>query len=274
MSTSPTKIREFKKLIWNYYKEYGRDLPWRKTTDPYKILVSEIMLQQTQVSRVIPKYKEFLKKFPNITALAEADRTAVLKVWIGLGYNRRALFLKRAAEEVVINFQSRFPKDRETLMRLAGIGQSTAGAIMAFSFNQPVTFIETNIRSVFLYHFFKEKTDVSDVEILPIIEQTSDTKNSREWYYALYDYGSMLKAKLGRQKTILHKQSKHYVKQSTFKGSNRQIRAAIVRYALEHPTGTKKDPAAIFKNLKKDLPHLTLSNLKENLKRLTAEGLI
>ena len=149
---------EFKKIILDYYKKHGRhDLPWRKTHDPYKILVSEIMLQQTQVGRVMAKYKEFIREFPDFKKLAQAPTAKVLKAWSGLGYNRRALYLKRTAERVTNEFQGKLPKDQSMLVDLPGIGPNTAGAICAYSFNMPVVFIETNIRRVFI-HFFFNKT--------------------------------------------------------------------------------------------------------------------
>ncbi len=234
--TAISAIRAFKKQVWDHYVSHARDMPWRNTRDPYRILVSEIMLQQTQVSRVLEKYPAFLKRFPSAKALAEASQPEVLREWQGLGYNRRALNLKRACETIVRDpkFKGKFPADREALESLPGIGQSTSGALMAFAFDKPAAFIETNIRAVYLYHFFKGSASVSDADILRIVEETVDEEKPREWYYALYDYGTMMKAKLGKKKTDLHKQSRHYSKQSAFKGSNRETRSLIVKYALKH----------------------------------------
>ena len=171
----------FKKTIWNYYKKHGRhDLPWRKTKDPYKILVSEVMLQQTQVNRVIEKYKSFLKKFPTVKALAQAPLKEVLLEWQGLGYNRRAKYLKLCAEKVIHEHEGTFPKTVKELTALPGIGPATAGDILAFAYNIPVPVIETNIRSVFI-HFFpapprlrRASPLISDKELLPLIEKTLD----------------------------------------------------------------------------------------------------
>lgn len=248
-------LGQFKKTIWDYYKKNGRhDLPWRKTKDPYKILISEVMLQQTQVSRVIEKYKSFLKKFPTAKALAEAPLKDVLLEWQGLGYNRRAKYLKLCAEKVVNNFNGTFPKDFKTLTTLPGIGPATAGDILAFAYNIPVPVIETNIRSVFIHFFFPEGTPrgIHDQDLLPLIEKTLPTfpyprargkfqpnaglwvnaeLGVREWYWALFDYGAYLKRTRNP-----NAQSKHYVKQSPFKGSNREKRSQILKLIL---TGSK-----------------------------------
>ncbi len=223
-----TKAR-FQKLIYDYYKKYGRhDLPWRKTTDPYKIMVSEIMLQQTQVDRVKEKYKTFIKKFPSAKSLAKASLNDVLKLWQGLGYNRRAINLKKAAEVITTEFKGTFPQEYELLLNLPGIGPYTANAIRAFAFNLPSTFIETNIRSVFIHIFFKDKKDIHDKDINPLIQKMQDEKNPRVWYWALMDYGSYLKREFGNA----NKASRHYTRQSKFEGSDRQIRGEILKYLL------------------------------------------
>lgn len=227
-------IHAFQKLIWKFYREHGRDLPWRKSITPYKILVSEIMLQQTQVSRVIPKYKEFLTLFPTAAALAGAVQADVLRAWSGLGYNRRALFLKRASE--ILAKQKRFPNTAEELTKLPGVGKNTAGAILAYAFNKPTVFIETNIRRVFIYHFFQDKIDISDADILVIVEKTVDAKNPKEWYWALMDYGSFLATQVENP----NRKSKSYVKQSKFSGSLRELRANIVKTLLQKPLAEKK----------------------------------
>lgn len=190
---SSRAIRTFKRCVYAYYKKHGRDLPWRRTSDPYKILVSEIMLQQTQVTRAITKYKEFIGEFGNVGTLARAPLRKILTVWQGLGYNRRAKALKNIAQELVRQHNSTVPHRVDALMSLPGIGKTSASAIVAFSFQQPVVFIETNIRSVFIHHFYKKRNEVSDDEILPLVVQTLDVSNPRDWYYALMDYGAALK---------------------------------------------------------------------------------
>jgi len=222
--------KKFQGILWKYHKTHRRNLPWRKTKNPYHILVSEIMLQQTQVERVIPKYEEFIKKFPNIETLAKAPLKEVLGIWKGLGYNRRALNLKRSAEIITSNFAGKIPKSLEELKTLPGIGSYTAGAVLTFAYNQPEVFIETNIRTVYTYFFFSTKKSVDDKEILGIVKKTIDLKKPREWYYALMDYGSMLKKKGIR----INSQSLHYSKQSAFKGSNREVRSKILQYILKN----------------------------------------
>lgn len=219
------------------------------------------MLQQTQVDRVIPKYEEFLKYFPTLESLSEARTKDVLKIWQGLGYNRRALYLKRAAEKIVHEYGGTFPQSEKVLASLPGIGKATAGDLLAFSWNKPAVVIETNIRTVFIHHFFKDKQKVSDKDILPLIEKTLDTKNPREWYYALMDYGAYLKKILGNN----IKKSTHYKKQSKFKGSNRELRSKILKIILKSPS-TK---AAIIKELGAN-PQL----VEKNLLTLCTEGLI
>lgn len=247
------RLKNFKDAVWGYYKTHKRSLAWRNTKDPYKILVSEVMLQQTQVERVKKFYEEFLRAFPNTKTLAEAPLSEVLKLWKGLGYNRRAVNLKRAAEEVEKNHKGKFPKDYASLLKLPGIGQSTAGAIMNFAYNTPTPFIETNIRSIYLYSFFKNKDGVHDKEILELVSKTQDAENPREWYYALYDYGTHLKKTVGNQNS----RSRHFKKQSSFKGSNRELRSLILSRLLEKKKVTpeqlvkalQRDKEAIVKNL-------------------------
>lgn len=220
--------KTFQKIIWGYYRTYGRDLPWRRTKDPYAIFVSEVMLQQTQVSRVIEKYTEFIAHFPSWHALANASIGDVLKVWQGLGYNRRGLFLHRAAQTVVHMHNGTLPRDPEVLQRLPGIGHATARSIAAFAFNAPVIFIETNIRRVFIHHFFPHSKKVSDTKLVPLVTATLPHKRARDWYSALMDYGSTLP----KTTTNPNRRSAHYTKQSKFKGSNRQIRGTVLKAVI------------------------------------------
>lgn len=233
------KLQEFQQTVWKYYDQHERhELPWRQpeidgSFDPYKIMVSEIMLQQTQVNRVIPKYLAFLGQFPTVQALAKSELGEVLRAWQGLGYNRRAKFLWQAAQTITSEYNGQFPTDDTELVKLPGIGKNTAGAIMAYAFNKPVVFIETNIRTAFIHGFFQTQTVVEDAEILKMVQKAlpRDPKLAREWYWALMDYGSHLKQKIGN----LNKLSKHYVKQSTFHGSKRQIRGAVIRELSKRP---------------------------------------
>jgi A/G-specific adenine glycosylase len=199
-------------------------------------MVSEVMLQQTQVSRVIEKYKEFLKAFPNVRALAKAPLSNVLKVWSGMGYNRRAKYLLDAAKIIVEKHRGKIPSLYSELVELPGIGNYTASAIRVFAFNEPDVLIETNVRSVYLHHFFKNRKRVSDQEISVITEKVlkgnPPAGGPREWHWALMDYGAHLKR--------LHKnparKSAHYAKQSKFEGSLRQVRGAILRELLKGAT--------------------------------------
>jgi A/G-specific adenine glycosylase len=226
------KEAAFIRTVKEFYKNEGRHaLLWRKTHSPYRILVSEVMLQQTQVDRVLPKYRAFIKMFPTVAALAKAPLGQVLRQWQGLGYNRRAKLLHECAEHVLSKHKGIFPRKYEDLLLLPGVGPYTASAVCAFAFNEPIVLIETNVRSVYLHHFFKDSSDVNDKELLPIISRTLDAEHPREWYWALMDYGSHLKKMHGNPNT----RSSHYTKQSAFKGSDRQLRGRIIRLLAEAP---------------------------------------
>ncbi len=216
---------EFQEIIWQKGNELFRPMPWREDTRPYYVLVSEIMLQQTQVDRVILKFEAFIARFPSFEVLAEATLGDVLTMWSGLGYNRRAKFLHEAARMLVGEFSGKFPESIEELIKLPGIGINTAGAIMTYSFNRPVVFIETNVRTVYFYHFFSNEASVTDKQLKEIVENTLDREHPREWYWALMDYGSYLK----RQGAGMNSVSKHYKKQAPLKGSLREIRGQILK---------------------------------------------
>ncbi|MCF7815816.1 MAG: A/G-specific adenine glycosylase [Candidatus Pacebacteria bacterium] len=252
----------FVREVWDYYNRHGRHcLPWRLTKNPYRIFVSELMLQQTQVERVIPKYKSFLKCFPTLPKLAKASLREVLKEWQGLGYNRRAKAIHDCAKIIIQKHKGKIPRTYEELVDLPGIGKYTAGAVMAFSYNKPVPIIETNIRTVFIHNFFKGRSDISDSEIFQLTGIVLDTENPREWYYALMDYGAHLKQVEGN----LNNQSKHYVKQSTFENSDRQIRGAIVRMLI--------DGERTRKGLQEVLS-FDSQRIDEQIERLVADGIV
>lgn len=221
----------FREKIWEFYRQHGRDLPWRHDPTPYQVFVSEVMLQQTQVSRVLMKYSEFLRLFEDFEALAGTSVAEVVAAWQGMGYNRRALWLKAAAEIVVKEYGGVLPRDPEELLRLPGIGLNTAGSIAAFAYEVPVVFIETNIRRVFLHEFFADAQGVSDSELRPLIEAALDREHAREWYYALMDYGS----DLAKRVVNPNRRSKHYAVQSRFEGSLRQIRGEVLRQLTAGP---------------------------------------
>ncbi len=231
-------ISRFRERVLEFYHRNGRhSLPWRKTTDPYHILVSEIMLQQTQVSRVMVKYPLFISAFPGIQSLAKASLTEVLSVWKGMGYNRRAIALRDIAGIVVSGFSGVIPDDETVLSGFPGIGKATASSIVAFAFDRPVVFIETNIRRVYIHCFFSDQAPVSDREILPLVTRTLDCEHPREWYYALMDYG----AELGRNIPNPNRRSTHYHRQPAFEGSDRQLRGRVLGLLLQDGILAKED---------------------------------
>lgn len=218
-----------------------RDFPWRETRDPYAILVSEVMLQQTQVARVVPYFEEWLASFPTLEALAAAPLEAVLRAWQGLGYNRRAAALKRCAEQVVdahgasgLSGMAELPKDAVALVALPGIGPATAAGVLAFGFGVPAAYLETNVRTVFLHELFAERDGVRDSELLPLVEQAARCAeatgvSARQWNYALLDYGSHLKRVVPNPS----RRSAHHTRQSTFEGSRRQRRSQLLRVVID-----------------------------------------
>lgn len=220
------ELDQFVADIWQFYRQNRRDFVWRNLNpDPYHIVVSEIMLQQTQTSRVAIKFPEFIAQFPTFEILAQAQRADVLATWVGLGYNRRGVALHEIAQKVVTEFDGQLPACVQTLKTFKGLGHATASSIVAFAFNQPTVFIETNIRAVFIYSFFNKEQEVPDQLLMPLIEKTVCKANPREWYYALMDYGVYLK----KQFKNPSRKSKHHSVQSTFEGSDRQIRGAIIK---------------------------------------------
>jgi A/G-specific adenine glycosylase len=219
-------------MVYRHYAANPRPLPWRETGNPYHILVSEIMLQQTRVERVMEKYRLFLAAFPDFASLSLAPLQEVLGAWQGLGYNRRAISLKETAREVVERFAGSLPDSLEELKTLPGIGDYTAAAIAAFAFHRPVPLIETNIRTVFIHCFFLDRDGVRDSEIRPLVEATLDAGNPREWFYALMDFGVKLKSLLPNPS----RRSAHHTRQTRFEGSDRQIRGKILRILLKEPS--------------------------------------
>jgi A/G-specific adenine glycosylase len=222
-------IAEFQKKVLSFYKRHGRhDMLWRHTTDPYLILVSEIMLQQTQVERVAVKYPAFITAFPDVTALARAPQSDVIAAWQGMGYNRRAIALKKCAEKIVNEYGGTVPRDPLVLATFPGIGPATASSICAFAFNLPVVFIETNIRRVFIHSFFPDTDTVTDKEILSLVERALDRENPRAWYWALMDLGTELKKRVPNP----NRKSATYTKQAPFEGSDRRIRGIILKFLI------------------------------------------
>ena len=277
-----TELRAFVESVAKKGRELYRDLPWRRTYDPYAIWISEVMLQQTQVSRVDGRWQRWLEHFPTVDALAAAAPSDVLEEWQGLGYNRRALSVHRAAQ-AISEAGGVFPQDQKELVKLPGIGPATAAGIRAFAFNLHGVYLETNVRTVFLHELYPQAEGVPDSELIPLVELTcpasvstaagTDTANAatteltpRSWYYALLDYGAYLK------KTIPNpsRRSKSHVKQSRFEGSHRQKRAELLRVLLAH----KDEGGAEFETLHQELCQIEVSNGRETLDEQVTLGLL
>lgn len=260
---SGEQIAGFRREVWDFYREHGRQLPWRHTDDPYRVLLSELMLQQTQVARVLPKFEAWLERFPDLSSLAEAPLPDVLALWNGLGYNRRAIYLQKTCREVLSRYGGIFPQAEAELRTLPGIGPYTAGAVCAFAFNLPAVFVETNIRAVFIQRFFSDASEkVDDREILPLVEQSLDRENPREWYYALMDYGAELKRTVPNPS----RKSRQYTRQSRFEGSFRQARGAILRQLTRQPSARLAEIAAA--------EGIELARIEAAARKLVQEGII
>ncbi|MBP1929599.1 A/G-specific adenine glycosylase [Methanolinea mesophila] len=226
VALSPETFRE---QIYRYYARHARDFSWRRDITPYRIVVSEVMLQQTQVERVSTAFPRFIRRFPDFPSLSGAPLGEVLAEWQGLGYNRRAIALKKTAEKVGAEFSGELPCDERILETFPGIGKATAASIIVFAFNIPVPFIETNIRRVFLHCFFPGAEEVPDREIIPLVRETMDRTDPRTWFWALMDYG----AHIGRTRGNPNRRSSHYRRQPAFHGSDRQMRGAILRILVK-----------------------------------------
>jgi A/G-specific adenine glycosylase len=262
VSLTTAEIESFRATVYAVARANFRHLPWRATADPYRILVSEIMLQQTQAERVVAKFVEFVCRFPTVATLAAAELADVLTVWQGLGYNRRGLALKRTAEAIMTCFGGKVPTTRKELESLPGIGPYTAGAIMAFAYDRPEVFIETNIRSVLIHHYCQDRCGIHDRDLLPLVAQTMDRAQPRAWYTALMDYGVVLK----REHPNPSRNSIHHLRQSPFAGSNRQLRSALLRVVLAQPGLSVDDVAALV-----TADH---EKIVSNLAQMEKEGLI
>lgn len=254
-------LRAFRRLVRDFWHDHARDFSWRRQPNPYRVVVSEIMLQQTQTSRVDEKFPAFIEAFPSFAALAAAPLDALLLQWQGLGYNRRALFLQKLAIEVVTRFDGTLPREQAALRSLPGLGPATAASVAAFAFNQPTVFIETNVRSLFIHLFFTA-ADITDEQLLPLVARTLDRRQPRIWYNALMDLGAWMKRNIANGSL----RSRHYVKQSSFEGSVRQVRGAIIRLLVD---GVSRTKAQITKQLA-DSPH----EIGPILDTLVAEGFL
>ena len=271
------ELRAFVEFVAKKGRELYRDLPWRRTYDPYAIWISEVMLQQTQVSRVDGRWQRWLERFPTVDALAAAAPSDVLEEWQGLGYNRRALSVHRAAQ-AISEAGGVFPQDPKELVKLPGIGPATAAGIRAFAFNLHGVYLETNVRTVFLHELYPQAEGVPDSELVLLVELTCPASiagaadaaatelTPRSWYYALLDYGAYLK------KTIPNpsRRSKSHVKQSRFEGSHRQKRAELLRVLLAH----KDEGGAVFETLHQELCQIEVNAGRETLDEQVTLGLL
>lgn len=239
MKLTEKQTKEFQNMIFDWWKDHARDLPWRRTRDPYRILVSEVMLQQTQVSRVLPKYPEFIEAFPTVEALAVASPAVILRLWKGMGYNRRALYLKRTANAVVRDYNGIFPKEESLLVKLPGLGIYTARALLVFAFEKDVAMVDTNIRQI-ITHFFYNDVPQSEKIIQKIADMLVPRGKSWQWHQALMDYGAL----------ALPKTKKIKRKTMPFRESNRYFRGKIIDRLR---TGAIKETVLLKEFTKKDL---------------------
>ena len=245
----------------SWFNEAARDLPWRRVRDPYCILVAEVMLQQTQVDRVLPKYEAFVERFPTLQALAEAPTADVIRMWSGLGYNRRAVNLQRAAREIIERHSGIFPRDVATLITLPGVGPYTAGAVACFAFEQDVAFMDTNIRRVLRRVFTDPSEPVSERALLRLAHAALPNGRGWAWNQALMELGSLICTAeapacwrcplrdLCRDYAVRRESDEHLAatpvrkriaerRERSFVGSNRYFRGRIIEALRALPPGT------------------------------------
>lgn len=233
---SDQDIINFVQTVHERGLELYRAFAWREIDDPYAVLLSEIMLQQTQTARVERYFEDWMQRFPSIDALSAASTTDILSAWQGLGYNRRGLMLKKLADEVAETRAGALPETYEEMLKLPGVGPATAAGVMAFAHNMPSAYLETNVRTVVLHELMPEHDEVSDKIVTEIVKRASVCAgelgiDARAWNYALLDYGVWLKKNYPNPS----RRSKHHTKQSKFEGSHRQKRAALLREILSQP---------------------------------------
>ena len=272
-SLTPLSRNAFREKVYREGKKHYRELPWRNIDDPYAVLVSEVMLQQTQVSRVLSYWGRWMTMFPNVDVLAQADTSLVLEQWMGLGYNRRALALKRASEQCSLRYNGTLPHTYDELLELPGVGPATAAGICAFAYQQPGVYLETNVRSVFLHELFPNCDRVSDRDLIPYVKDACLADDVRAWYYALLDYGAVLKKMIQNPA----RRSAHYARQSTFKGSRREKRSAFLKHVLASEEGVSQDELiqlALQIDERNNATSSDVSMLEDIIDELVQEGFI
>lgn len=253
------RVQEFNEILFAWNNNVYRPMDWRPkkrdtkvVLDPYRILVSEIMLQQTQVDRVRTKFAEFILRFPDVSMLARAPLRDVLRLWSGLGYNRRAKYLHQAAKAVVSEHDGKFPRDFTKLQALPGIGRSTAAAIMAFAWNEPYPMIDTNLRRILVRSFFDGNIP-SDAVLFDFAQAMIPTGRGRAWNYAMLDLGAMVCTARRHSDACpmfdFHGDVDDFVykkPQSKFKGSKRSYRGALLKALVAEGTLSRKAAEAFF----------------------------
>ncbi|MCX6791995.1 MAG: Fe-S cluster assembly protein HesB [Candidatus Gottesmanbacteria bacterium] len=249
MKIGRIRITKFQARIFSWWELNKRDLPWRHTHDPYKILVSEVMLQQTQVSRVLPKYEEFLYFFPDVYTLAKASLAKLLKVWRGMGYNRRALYLKKAAQTVVDTYNGEFPENEKELVTLPGLGIYTARAILVFAYSRDIAAVDTNIRRIITHFFFNDVPQKEKI-IQEVADKLVPMDESWEWHQALMDFGAAHNSLFSIHNSKINK------KKIPFQKTNRYYRGRLIDILREGPVDehilVKVFSASIINGLLKD----------------------
>ncbi len=294
ISTDPDKIAELRADLIGWYRDNARDLPWRRTRDPYRILVSEVMLQQTQVDRVIPKYFAFLDFFPSFEVLAAAPTADVIRAWSGLGYNRRAVNLQRTAQAVMDQYGGEMPRDPEKLRNLPGIGPYTAGAIACFAFEQDVGFFDTNIRRVLhrvLIGPELPKEQVTTRELQSLADELVPEGEGYTWNQALMELGAVvctsrkpacLTCPLQRHceafpaiQTVIATLPKgtRKKKEEPFSGSMRFYRGRVIEALRELDDGESLNLQALGPKVRDDFSDEHLIWLKDVVEGLTRDGL-
>lgn len=270
-------------MVLEWFGENGRSLPWRPpmlkprkdgTLDPYRILVSEIMLQQTQVARVVLKYGDFLERFPTCALLARSTLGEVLRVWSGLGYNRRAKHLWECAREIERERNGVFPRDTAELRKLPGIGPSTAAAIASFAFGMDEPMIDTNVRRVLCRIFFRSRL-VSDAKLAVFAKSVIPKGRGRAWNWAVMDIGALHCRAIGHSGAcplyVLHgrvRAFRNQAPQSKFLGSRRYYRGEIIRHLVQC------GPAGVERRTLSSIISLQNAELQRVLVGLFEDGLV